>query len=80
MRIIVFWILFWTTVFGPVLALVFTSPWLLFAGIGSFIGLLIFWYNVNPTQSNEDIAEKSKHQQAYDNEYGVISYFDKDKK
>lgn len=81
-RTVIFGLLFLGVVVGPVLALCLTEPIFLLVAIGCFIGLIVFFYSLDPKGVEEDIARKTKAQQDYDNEYGVTSYFkrDKDKK
>ena len=81
-RVILFCLLFLGAVVSPVLALCLTEPIFLLVAIGCFIGIIVFLYCLDPKGMEEDIARKTKAQQDYDNEYGVTSYFkrDKDKK
>lgn len=80
MQLVIFMVLFWTTVLGTAFSVVLCSPFLFILGVVSFFGIIVFLYSLNPTKADKDIAKKTKAQQKYDNEYGVISYIDTDKK
>lgn len=78
-RTVLFGLLFLGAVVSPILALFLTEPIFLLVAIGCFIGLIVFLYSLDPKGMEEDIARKTKAQQDYDNEYGVMSYFKRDK-
>lgn len=79
-RTVLFCLLFLGAVVSPVLALFLTEPVFLLVALGCFVGLIVFLYRLDPKGMERDIARKTKAQQDYDNEYGVMSYFDRDKK
>lgn len=78
-RTVLFCLLFLGVVVSPVLALFLTEPLFLLVAIGCFIGLIVFVYSLDPKGMEEDIARRTRAQQDYDNEYGVTSYFKRDK-
>lgn len=78
-NLVVFWSLFLGAVAGVPLALFLTEPLFLVVALVCFFGLIVFLYRLDPKGMEEDIAKKTKAQQDYDNEYGVTSYFDRDK-
>lgn len=78
-KLVIFWSLFLGTVAGVPLAFFLTEPVFLLMSVGCFIGLIVFLYHLDPKGTEEGIARKTKAQQDYDNEYGVKSYFERDK-